>query len=213
MIKGAIFDLDGTLLDSMEEWDKVAENYLISRGKTVNEDLAAVCKSMTMEELARYCIDKYGLSDSTESVVDGLNALVESFYYEKAPLKSGVADFLSYLYENGAVMCVATVTDEYLVDAALKRLGVRHYFCEIFTCAKVGKGKEEPDIYRAALNRLGTDRKDTVVFEDVIHAVRTAKSDGFTVAAVYDRFETDQAGMKALSDYYVTDFSGFRFEQ
>ena len=103
-------------------------------------------------------------------------------------------------------MCIATVTDKYLVEAALTRLKVRQYFGEIITTAEVGCGKNKPTIYRTALAYLGTEKHETLVFEDVLHALRTAKNDGFPVAAVYDKHELRQTEMKENSDYYITNY-------
>jgi beta-phosphoglucomutase-like phosphatase (HAD superfamily) len=103
-------------------------------------------------------------------------------------------------------MCVATVTDKYLVEAALTRLNVRQYFGEIFTTAEVGCGKNHPTIYRVALAYLGTEKRETLVFEDAFHALMTAKSDGFPVAAVYDEHEVRQGELKELADLYIADF-------
>ena len=104
-------------------------------------------------------------------------------------------------------MCVATVTDRYLVEETLERLGVRHYFSEIFTCAEVGFGKDKPVIYQKALEHLGTEKSDTYVFEDMLFALNTAKTDGFHTVGVYDRHEVHQDELKELSDYYVLDFT------
>ena len=103
-------------------------------------------------------------------------------------------------------MCVATVTDKYLVEAALTRLQVRQYFGEIFTTAEVGCGKNHPTIYRVALDYLGTEKCETLVFEDAFHALMTAKGDGFPVAAVYDEHEVRQEELKEIADLYITDF-------
>ena len=104
-------------------------------------------------------------------------------------------------------MCVATVTDRYLVEETLERLGVLHYFSEIFTCAEVGFGKDKPIIYRKALEHLGTKKDETIVFEDALFALRTAKADGFYTVGVYDRHEKRQDELKSLADYYILDFA------
>ena len=104
-------------------------------------------------------------------------------------------------------MCVATVTDRYLVEETLDRLGVRHYFSEIFTCAEVGFGKDKPIIYQKALEHLGTAKDETYVFEDMLFALNTAKTDGFPTVGVYDRHEEHQDELKELADYYIFDFT------
>lgn len=207
MIKGAIFDLDGTLLDSMFIWDTIGEDYLRSLGKEPHEDLKETFMTLTLEEAAVYYRENYGVTISVGEIVDGVNAMVEETYRTKVTLKPGISEYLAWLKENGVRMCVATVTDRYLVEETLERLGVRHYFSEIFTCAEVGFGKDKPIIYQKALEHLGTEKSDTYVFEDLPFALNTAKTDGFPTVGVYDRHEVHQDELKELSDYYIRDFS------
>ena len=207
MIKGAIFDLDGTLLDSMFIWDTIGEEYLRSLGKEPHEDLKETFMTLTLEEAAEYYREHYGVTLSVKEIVDGVNAMVEQTYRTKVTLKPGISEYLAWLKENGVRMCVATVTDRYLVEETLERLGVRHYFSEIFTCAEVGFGKDKPIIYQKALEHLGTEKSDTYVFEDLPFALNTAKTDGFPTVGVYDRHEAHQDELKELSDYYVLDFT------
>ena len=207
MIKGAIFDLDGTLLDSMFIWDTIGEEYLRSLGKEPHEDLKETFMTLTLEEAAEYYREHYGVSLSVKEIVDGVNAMVEQTYRTKVTLKPGIAEYLAWLKENGVRMCVATVTDRYLVEETLERLGVRHYFSEIFTCAEVGFGKDKPVIYQKALEHLETEKRDTYVFEDMLFALNTAKTDGFPTVGVYDRHEEHQNELKELADYYIFDFT------
>ena len=207
MIKGAIFDLDGTLLDSMFIWDTIGEEYLRSLGKEPHEDLKETFMTLTLEEAAEYYREHYGVTLSVGEIVDGVNSMVEQTYRTKVTLKPGISEYLAWLKENGVRMCVATVTDRYLVEETLERLGVRHYFSEIFTCAEVGFGKDKPVIYQKALEHLGTEKRDTYVFEDMLFALNTAKTDGFPTVGVYDRHEVHQDELKKLSDYYIRDFS------
>ena len=207
MIKGAIFDLDGTLLDSMFIWDTIGEEYLRSLGKEPHEDLKETFMTLTLEEAAVYYREHYGVTLSVKEIVDGVNAMVEQTYRTKVTLKPGISEYLAWLKENGVRMCVATVTDRYLVEETLERLGVRHYFSEIFTCAEVGFGKDKPIIYQKALEHLGTEKSDTYVFEDLPFALNTAKTDGFPTVGVYDRHEAHQDDLKELADYYIFDFN------
>ena len=206
MIKGAIFDFDGTLVDSMFIWDTFGEDYLCTLGKEPKENLTEVFKTFTLEQAAEYYRKNYGVTLSVEEIVDGVNDMVAEIYRTKVTLKSGVLEFLRDLQSKGVKMCVATVTDRPIVDDVLCNLGIRDFFAEIFTCAEVGYNKETPHIYRAALKALGTKNDETVVFEDALHALITAKKDGFKVAAVYDRHEINQTQMKENGDYYITDF-------
>ena len=207
MIKGAIFDFDGTLLDSMFIWDTIGEEYLRSLGNEPHEDLKETFMTLTLEEAAEYYREHYGVTLSVKEIVDGVNSMVEQTYRTKVTLKPGIAEYLAWLKENGVRMCVATVTDRYLVEETLERLGVRHYFSEIFTCAEVGFGKDKPIIYQKALAHLETEKRDTYVFEDMLFALNTAKTDGFPTVGVYDRHEVHQDELKGLADYYIFDFT------
>ena len=207
MLKGAIFDFDGTLVDSMFIWDTIGEDYLRSLGKKPHEDLKETFMTLTLEEAAEYYRTHYGVTLSVKEIVDGVNAMVEGIYRTRVALKQGVADFLAQLKDNGTRMCIATVTDRYLVEETLDRLGLLQYFSEIFTCAEVGYGKDKPIIYRKALEHLDTAKNETYVFEDSLFALKTAKADGFTTVGVYDRHENRQDNLKNLADYYIVDFA------
>ena len=207
MLKGAIFDLDGTLLDSMFIWDTIGEDYLRTLGKEPHENLKEAFMTLTLEEAAEYYREHYGVTLSVKEIVDGVNAMVEGIYRTKVTPKSGVTDYLRLLKDNGVKMCIATVTDRYLVEETLERLGILHYFSGIFTCAQVGYGKDKPIIYRKALEQLGTPKEDTYVFEDALYALRTARADGFPTVGVYDRHENRQDELKNLADHYIRDFA------
>ena len=207
MLKGAIFDFDGTLVDSMFIWDTIGEDYLRALGKEPHEDLKETFMTLTLEEAAEYYREHYGVKLTVKEIVDGVNSMVEGIYRTKVVLKLGILDYLHWLKENGVKMCVATVTDRYLVEETLERLGILHYFSEVFTCAEVGYGKDKPIIYRKALEHLGTPKEDTFVFEDSLFALKTAKTDGFTTVGVYDRHENRQDELKSLANYYIRDFA------
>ena len=207
MLKGAIFDFDGTLVDSMFIWDTIGEDYLRTLGKEPHEDLKETFMTLTLEEAAEYYRTHYGVTLSVKEIVDGVNAMVEGIYRTKVTLKPGVAEYLTWLRVNGVRMCIATVTDRYLVEETLERLGILHYFSEIFTCAEVGYGKDKPIIYRKALDHLDTAKNETYVFEDSLFALKTAKADGFTAVGVYDRHETSQDNLKSLAEYYIRDYA------
>ena len=206
MLTGAIFDLDGTLLDSMFIWDTIGEDYLRTLGKEPHEDLKETFMTLTLEEAAEYYREHYKVTLSVTEIVDSINAMVEGIYRTKVTLKPGVMAYLRLLKERGVKMCVATVTDRYLVEDTLERLGILHYFSEIFTCAEVGYGKDKPIIYQKALEHLGTAKEETFVFEDSLFALETAKIDGFPTVGVYDMHESRQEEMKRLADCYVRSF-------
>ncbi len=209
MIQGAIFDVDGTLLDSMSIWDTIGTDYLRSIGYEPRENLNEIFKNMSLLQAAEYYRHEYGVTRSIEEIMDGVNAMLERFYNYDAPLKPGVEELLERLRRKEVKLCIATATDRYLVEAALERCGVLSYFDEIFTCSEVGHGKDEPIIFETALRFLGTEKTKTVVFDDALYAIRTAKKAGFPVAAVYDSHEKAQAEIRALADLYLADLAQF----
>ena len=206
-IRGAIFDVDGTLLDSMFIWDTIGEAYLRSIGYEPREKLNEVFKNMSLFQAARYYRTEYGVTLSIDEIMNGVNAMLERYYRFEVSLKPGVAELLAQLQASGVKLCIATATDRYLVEAALERCGVLSCFGAIFTCNEVGHGKDEPDIFEEALRFLGTEKAETVVFDDALYAVRTAKEAGFPVAVIYDSHEKNQEGLRALADFYIEDFS------
>ena len=108
MLKGAIFDLDGTLLDSMFIWETIGEDYLRTLGKEPHEDLKEIFMTLTLEDAAEYYREHYGVTLSVKEIVDSVNAMVEGIYRTKVTLKPGIAEYLRWLKENGVKMCVAT---------------------------------------------------------------------------------------------------------
>ena len=210
MMQGAIFDVDGTLLDSMSVWANIGADYLRFLGYEPRENLNETFKSMSLYQAACYYQSEYGVTLSTDEIIAGVNDRIGQFYRERAGLKPGVAGFLRQLREKGVKMCIATATDRPLVEAALERCGVLAYFSDIFTCFSVGHGKDEPVIYRTALEHLQTGRAKTIVFEDALYAARTAKRDNFVTAAVYDAYEKHQAELRAAADLYITDFTDWK---
>ena len=207
MLKGAIFDFDGTLFDSMFIWDTAGEVYLRSIGIEPREDLKKVLKPMSLLQSAQYIRECYQIPLTVEEIMDGINHTVEDFYFHTVQPKEGVIAFLEQMKSQEIRMCIATATDRYQVEAALKRCGMESFFSEIFTCTDVGHGKDEPFIFRKAMDYLGTTRENTVVFEDAYHAAKTAKADGFIVVTVFDSHETKQEELHSVSDCFIENFT------
>lgn len=207
MIKGAIFDVDGTLLDSMGVWDTIGEDYLRSLGYEPREKLNEKFRTMSIREAAAYYISEYGVMLSVEEICRQVNGWIERFYREEAMMKPGAAAFVKRLHDAGVKLAIATATDDFLVEAALRRCGVMGYFSGLITCTHVNQGKDRPDVYRAAMESIGTTRESTVVFEDSLKALRTARDDGFLTVGICDRFERNQTGVRSLAHIYIEDYS------
>jgi len=182
--KFAIFDMDGTLIDSMTFWKNLATEYLSSKGvRQIPEDLPERIKPMTMSESAALFQQEFGLSGDPEAE---MNAMMDAHYRNDIPLKPGVREYLQMLHNKGVRMCVASATAEHLMEACLTRLGVRDYFEFLLSCETVGAGKRSPLVYRESAKRLNAAPKDVAVYEDALYALQTAKDAGYYVVGVYD---------------------------
>ena len=202
-IKGAIFDLDGTLIDSMWVWGDVAKNYLMSHGKTPRPGFREELRTLNTREEAQYYIDEYGVDLPVEEVMEGRDNMMLDFISNEVELKRGVIRVLDALKERGVKMCIATATERRLVEPSIKRHNLSGYFERIFTCTEENTSKKSPDIYIRAAEFLGTDINKTLVIEDALYAMKTAKKAGFVVAGVYDKVSDDeQDEIKETCDYY-----------
>lgn len=210
MIKGAIFDVDGTLLNSMPVWSNLGEIYLRSLGIEAEKGLGEALSAMSLPQGADYLIHHYHLGKTRGKVLEGINREVKDFYAEKVPLKNGVRNFLEGLKEHGIPMVIVTTSDRGNVEAALRRLGVLNYFDRVLTCTEMGTDKNRPDIYLAASLQLDTEPSETLVFEDAFHAVLTAKRAGFKVVAVYDKSNDSKLGKTwNTADIYLSEYTDF----
>lgn len=210
MIKGAIFDVDGTLLDSMSIWEDAGGRYLKSIGIEAEPGLGQRMFQMSLEESAAYIKERYHMEESAAEIVAGVLREVGEYYLYEAPLKPGAKDFLCELHEKKVPMVVATSNERKQIENAFERLGILSYFKHIFTCSEVAAGKTQPVIYQKAAEYLGTLPEETYVFEDVLHAIKTASKAGFKTVGVYDRFsEGDQEEIRNTVDFYLSDYSEY----
>lgn len=204
----AIFDMDGTVLDSMQAWVDAIGHILTRRGITPPADLREITRPMNGILLVDYLQREFLPGITGREITDEVGAYMEDFYSDRVQAKAGVKNFLSLLKMEGVQCYLATATHRELVRRAIAHAGLEPYFKGIITSGEVGKNKiDSPDIYEWAMKRMGGNKADTVVFEDALFAIRTAKKAGFRVAGVYDPdSEADQEEIRALSDYYITSF-------
>lgn len=208
MINAIIFDLDGTLIDSMHVWDYVDDMFLSEIGHertpTFYDDMAV----LHFEETADYFINTYSLTMTREEVLCRLTELADEQYRYHIPAKPFVKEFLAEQKKKGLRLCVATANQRSLTETALKRLGLYDYFDFILTCADIGVGKNSPEIYLEAARRMGFPPEETAVVEDALHGVETAAAAGFYVIAISDpSAEEDRGKITLTANMYIDSFS------
>ena len=210
MIKGMIFDADGTLLDSMPIWDDLGARYLKELHIEAEPGLSEILFCMSLEESAAYMKRTYGLSQTEEEIRRGVLAKLEDFYVNEVQAKPGVDEFLRTLHERQVPMMIATSSSRHHIEEAMRRLGFLDYFAGIITCEEVGSGKSRPDIYLKCAEAIGLPPEEVCVVEDVIHAVRTANAAGFPTAGVYDAASAeDTEDMKKECSIYLHDLTDY----
>ena len=205
--QGAIFDADGTLLDSMHVWRNLGELYLRSRGITPERGLSARLWPLSYAQGCAYLKEHYGLHESVSEIQEGISRMIEGFYRNEAELKPGVREFLDVLRHRDIHIVIATSGDRELLQAALTRNGIAEYFDEVFTCSELGTDKHDAKIFMACAEALGLMPGNIAVFEDVLYAIETAKSAGFITYGVYDASSIyDRQRIIDKADYYINDW-------
>ena len=199
----AIFDMDGTLVDSMGRWNSLTTEYLHRKGvRDVPQEILDRTAVMTTRETLAVFIRELGIEDTPEAAERELWTVMEEHYRHDIPLKPGVRAYLEDLKAKGVAMCVVSATPVKLMEVCLRTHGVRDMFQFILSCNDLGAGKDRPDIYNEAARRLGVpEPEDAAVYEDALAAGRTAKAAGYHLVAVRDEYAA--AGweeLKALAD-------------
>lgn len=209
MIRGAIFDLDGTLTDSMQIWDTVLTDDLAARGLSWDCALLQEIATMGLLQSAHRVRELYRLPESAEEISERWQARVFGRYANSVQPKPGAVQCVRTLREAGIPCCVATSNFRASTEAALRHIGLADAFSRIFTADEVGGDKSRPDIYLAAADYLGAAPAQCLVAEDMPQAVCTAKRAGFVVCAVYDKISSRGAEhlLRETADFYVRDLS------
>lgn len=205
--KGAIFDLDGTILDSMWVWKQVDINFLGKRGIEVSSDYVKAISSLNLKTAAEYTIQRFSLSDTVEEVMEEWFQMAVKEYAEDVQLKSCAREYLAYLKAKEVKLAIATSSHEGLFLPCLENNKIYEFFDTIVTTMEVKRGKDFPDVYEEAARRLGLKPSECMVFEDIHKGIKAAKEGGFYVVAVEEEHSIDERDeiIKA-ADKYITDF-------
>lgn len=202
-----IFDMDGSLVDSMWIWHRIDEEYLGKFGIALPEDLQKQIEGMSFTETAQYFKSNFPIPDSLEQMKQDWNRMAYEKYCTQVPYKKGAREFLDWCREHGKKMGVATSNSRELVNAAGEALGFDAYFDCIMTACEAKKGKPAPDIYLAVAERLGVCPERCVVFEDILPGIQAGQAAGMKVVAVEDAYSAKvREDKKQLADYYIEDF-------
>lgn len=205
-IKGAIFDLDGTILDSMPMWYSLYGNYLKEAGLELSDDLADFFHHATIP-MAAERFSQGIIPRTKEKIEEELYATISNYYKNEPTIKADADVLIKALYQKGVKLCVATATELGHARASLEKLDLLKYFDRVFSCKELKIEKNKPDIYLLALKHLDTLLSETVVFEDAYHAVKTAKDAGLYVVAIEEKETIEDAEkVKKTADVYVKDY-------
>jgi len=202
-----IFDLDGSLVDSMWMWKAIDIEYLGRFGIELPEDLQSKIEGMSFGETAHYFKEHFPIQDSIEQIKSDWNRMAWDKYTHEVPLKPGISEFLEKCRENNILLGIATSNSRELVENVAKVHGLKNYFSCIMTGCDVEHGKPSPDIYLAVAEKLQVAPERCLVFEDIVPGIQAGKSAGMRVCAVEDAYSVaDRARKEALADYYIEDY-------
>ena len=206
-ITGAIFDMDGTLVDSLGFWDILWENlgemYLNDRSFRPDPVTEKAVRTSTLYEASAIIHHNCKIGENKDALFGVVDGMLKKHYEETVEMKKGAVEFLEYLYKKGVKMCVATATAPHLLGVLMDKFGLEKYFPAVFSCNDVGRGKDRPEVFLAAYEWLGGEMESTYVFEDSVVAVETAVKAGFKTVGVYDKYGFSEDKIKALSEFFI----------
>lgn len=206
-IKAVIFDLDGSLVDSMWIWKDIDIEYLGRFGIELPEKLQTEIEGKSFSETAVYFKERFQIPDSLEKMKEDWNQMAWDKYINDVSLKPGADIFLNYCIEHNIKLGIATSNSRQLVEAVADARGFGKNFDCIMTACEVQKGKPAPDIYLAVAQKLGVKPDNCLVFEDIVPGIMAGKNAGMRVCAVEDAYSMHQINdKKTLADYYIKDY-------
>lgn len=208
-IKAAIFDMDGTLINSLIFWDYLwssfGRRFLNDSSFRPSAEDDKKVRTMILANAMELIHQNYGLGSSGGELLQQADLDLNEFYAEAVEMKSGAKEFLEYCLAQGTKMCIASATAPEHIEVAMKRCGLEKYFLKVFSCGSIGKGKDQPDIFLMARDFLGAETEETWVFEDSLVAIRTAAAAGMPTVGIYDACNFGQDEIRQIAREYIDD--------
>ena len=211
-ITGAIFDFDGTVFDSMHIWKGVKFQFFDRIGLILSEEEREEFKSLFLLDAIELAKTRFDLKMTDKELFNEFFSLIKEKYLADTEPKNDIIEFLEKLKAKGVKMGIATATGEPALIAVLEKFNMLHYFQEIYSTYTVGASKTEPKVYDVVLEKLGTEKQTTWIFEDALYAAKTAKKAGYKVVGIYDKSEPEQEELKNLVDIYINNYSELDIE-
>ncbi len=206
--KAVLFDLDGTLVDSMWVWRDIDVDFLSAIGQTLPDDLQKCIEGMSFTETAEYFKERFNIKDDVEDIKTKWNKMAYDKYTSEVKLKKGAKEFLARLKADGILVGIASSNSMTLIEGALKAEGVLDYFDAITTACEAGAGKPAPDIYLLAAKKLNVSPAECLVFEDIPMGIMAGNSAGMTTVAVEDAYSHKMREEKErLAKYFIENYT------
>lgn len=206
-ITGAIFDFDGTLFDSMFIWKGIKYKFLDKLGLELTEDDEEAFRGLYLRESLILAKERFNMKESFEELFLMFFDYLKELYLAQAEPKNDIIPFLEKLKAKGVKMGIATATGEPALEAVLEKYGMRDYFSVILSTYTVGASKTDPLVYDRVLEKIGTDKASTWVFEDAVYAAKTVKASGYNLVGIYDESEPETEVLEQLADIYIHNYS------
>lgn len=206
-ITGAIFDFDGTLFDSMPIWKGIRYKFFDKLGLKLTKEDEKAFSGLYLKESIALAKERFNLEETYEELLAKFFNYIKERYLTEAEPKNDIIEFLEKLKAKGVKMGIATATGEPALEAVLEKYGMLGYFSAIYSTYTVGASKTEPKVYDVVLEKIGTSKETTWVFEDALYAAKTAKANGYNLIGIFDESEENTDELKRLADIYIHNYS------
>lgn len=199
-----LFDVDGTILDSMGIYENLGSVYLKSKGMKAHQGLNDVLYPMTFDQSAAYLKDYYQIDDSVDHIIQSLQACLYHYYQDEVLLKEGIVDVLDMLNNKNYSLYIISSSPQKLIDISFQRLKIHHYFKNIYTCDDLKINKDNQQFYQKIINMLHVEASECIVFEDNVYSALAAKQCRIKVVGIQDDYA--RGNIEKIADIYIKNW-------